>query len=155
MGNLKINGVVKPTRGLVQVRPDLGRRADMRLALVPVQGGENYLSGVELLTPSRQEGAKLSYDAAYGGRRGRSAAMIAEGHAGALLQRGWNRGCKDAGGAAGRKLAAIGRKYEPSRNAVRHGIGFRRLQPVRLWRRAEDHWQPEGGRVFLSLAGKG
>ena len=57
VGNLRIKGVVKANAGWSGYGLTWDAVADMRLALVPVQGGENYLSGVELLTPSRQEGA--------------------------------------------------------------------------------------------------
>ena len=113
VGNLKIKGVVKANAGWSGYGLTWDAVADMRLALVPVQGGENYLSGVELLTPSRQEGAKLSYDAAYGGRRGRSAAMIA-GETLVLYCSGDGTGDAKTPEALRDELAAIGRKYEPS-----------------------------------------
>ncbi len=79
VGNLKIDGAVKAeapwnswgmTWDAVNVRMDV----------VPDSGGRNYLSGVELLTPGRGPGAALSYDPAYGGKRGRSAMMVAGRH---------------------------------------------------------------------------
>ena len=51
---------------------------DIRMEVVPGdQAGRSYLSGVELLTPSRGPGAALHYDPAYGGSRGRSAVLLA------------------------------------------------------------------------------
>ena len=51
--------------------------ADVRMEVIPDRGGENWLSGVELLAPGRGPGAELDYPAAYGGRRGRSAVLLA------------------------------------------------------------------------------
>lgn len=119
VGNLRIKGVVKANAGWSGYGLTWDAVADMRLALVPVQGGENYLSGVELLTPSSrrvQSCPTMPHTAAARPVRGHDR----RGNAGALLQRGWNRGCKDAGGAAGR---AGGNRPEVRavRNAVRHG----------------------------------
>ena len=76
VGNLKIDGAVKATApwnswGMTW------DGTDIRMDVVPDKGGRSYLSGVELLTPGKGPGAALSYDPAYGGRRGRSAAMVA------------------------------------------------------------------------------
>ena len=76
VGNLKIDGAVKATApwnswGMTW------DGTDIRMDVVPDKGGRSYLSGVELLTPGRGQGAALSYDPAYGGRRGRSAVMVA------------------------------------------------------------------------------
>lgn len=49
---------------------------DIRMDVVPDKGGSNYISGVELLTPGRGPGAKLSYPAEVGGVRGRSALAL-------------------------------------------------------------------------------
>lgn len=50
---------------------------DIRMDVVPDSGGKNYISGVELLTPHKGAGAKLSYPAKVGGTRGRTALGIA------------------------------------------------------------------------------
>lgn len=50
---------------------------DIHMDVVPDKGGSNYINGVELLTPGRGPGAKLSYQAEVGGIRGRSALALA------------------------------------------------------------------------------
>ena len=76
VGNLKINGTVKANAGWNSYGIEFDTGPDIRMSVVP-PGGKNYMSGVELLTPSRGPGAKLNYNADYGGSRGRSAVMLA------------------------------------------------------------------------------
>lgn len=75
--HLKVNGKVlaKEAWNCFGFRWDAG--ADLRMDVVPDSGGENYIGGVELLTPGLGEGGKLSYPAEVGGVRGRSAMGIA------------------------------------------------------------------------------
>lgn len=77
VGHLKIAGEVKSREAwnCFGFRCDTG--ADIRMDVVPDSGGQNYISGVELLTPGLGEGGKLSYRADVGGTRGRSAIGIA------------------------------------------------------------------------------
>ena len=76
VGNLKIDGAVKATASWNSWGMTWDG-TDIRMDVVPDKGGRSYLSGVELLTPGKGPGAALSYDPAYGGRRGRSAVMVA------------------------------------------------------------------------------
>ena len=78
VGNLKINGTVKASAGWNSWGLTWDGGADIRMEVVPgAKAGRSYLSGVELLTPSRGPGAALSCDPAYGGARGRSAVLLA------------------------------------------------------------------------------
>lgn len=77
VGHLKVGGAVKAREswncwGLCW---DTG--PDIRMDVVPDSGGENYISGVELLTRDMGPGARLSYPADVGGRRGRTAIGLA------------------------------------------------------------------------------
>ena len=76
-GNLKINGEVKADAGWASYGLAWDGGADIRMDLVPAQGNQNYISGVELLTPYRGPEDGLSYSPEYGGRRGRSAVLLA------------------------------------------------------------------------------
>lgn len=53
VGNLKINGSVKASAGWNGWGLTWDKGADIRLDIVPDNGGASYLSGVELLTPTR------------------------------------------------------------------------------------------------------
>ena len=77
VGNLKIDGTVKATAGWNCWGLTWDKGADIRLDIVPDNGGASYLSGVELLTPTRGPGKALSYSPEYGGTRGRSAVLLA------------------------------------------------------------------------------
>ena len=77
VGNLKIDGTVKATAGWNCWGLTWDKGADIRMDIVPDNGGASYLSGVELLTPTRGPGKALSYSPEYGGTRGRSAALLA------------------------------------------------------------------------------
>ena len=77
VGNLKINGSVKASAGWNGWGLTWDKGADIRLDIVPDNGGASYLSGVELLTPTRGPGKALSYSPEYGGARGRSAVLLA------------------------------------------------------------------------------
>lgn len=77
VGNLKIDGVVKADAGWNGWGLTWDKGADIRLDIVPDNGGASYLSGVELLTPTRGPGKALSYSPEYGGTRGRSAVLLA------------------------------------------------------------------------------
>ena len=77
VGNLKINGSVKASAGWNGWGLTWDKGADIRLDIVPDNGGASYLSGVELLTPTRGPGKALSYSPEYGGTRGRSAVLLA------------------------------------------------------------------------------
>ena len=77
VGNLKIGGAVKADAGWNGWGLTWDKGADIRLDIVPDNGGESYLSGVELLTPTRGPGKALSYSPEYGDTRGRSAVLLA------------------------------------------------------------------------------
>lgn len=77
VGNLKIDGTVKAAAGWNGWGLTWDKGADIRLDIVPDNGGASYLSGVELLTPTRGPGKALSYSPEYGGTRGRSAVLLA------------------------------------------------------------------------------
>ena len=76
VGNLKINGAVKANAGWSSYGVEVDAGPDIRMGLIPSQA-KNYMSGVELLTPYKGPEASLSYNADYGGARGRSAVMLA------------------------------------------------------------------------------
>ena len=77
VGNLKIGGAVKADAGWNGWGLTWDKGADIRLDIVPDNGGASYLSGVELLTPTRGPGKAISYSPEYGGTRGRSAVLLA------------------------------------------------------------------------------
>ena len=77
VGNLKIDGAVKTAAGWNGWGLTWDKGADIRLDIVPDNGGASYLSGVELLTPTRGPGKAISYSPEYGGTRGRSAVLLA------------------------------------------------------------------------------
>lgn len=77
VGNLKIDGTVKATTGWNCWGLTWDKGADIRLDIVPDNGGAFYLSGVELLTPTRGPEKALNYSPEYGGTRGRSAVLLA------------------------------------------------------------------------------
>ena len=77
VGNLKIDGTVKAAAGWNGWGLTWDKGADIRLDILPDNGGASYLSGVELLTPTRGLGKALSYSPEYGGTRGRSAVLLA------------------------------------------------------------------------------
>ena len=77
VGNLKIDGAVKANAGWNGWGLTWDKGSNIRLDIVPDNGGASYLSGVELLTPTRGPGKALSYSPEYGGTRGRSAVLLA------------------------------------------------------------------------------
>ena len=77
VGNLKIDGTVKAAAGWNGWGLTWDKGAAIRLAILPDTGGASYLSGVELLTPTRGPGKALSYSPEYGSTRGRSAVLLA------------------------------------------------------------------------------
>ena len=77
VGNLKINGAVKASAGWNGWGLAWDKGEDISLEIVPAAGRGNYISGVELLTPTRGPGKALSYSPEYGGTRGRSAVLLA------------------------------------------------------------------------------
>ena len=78
VGNLCIDGTVKARANWSGYGLTWDRGPDIRMEVVPgAKAGRSYLSGVELLTPTRAPEEPASYSAEYGGRRGRSAAMLA------------------------------------------------------------------------------
>ena len=77
VGNLKIDGTVKAAAGWNGWGLTWDKGADIRLDILPDNGGASYLSGVELLTPTRGPGKALSYSPEYGDARGRSAVLLA------------------------------------------------------------------------------
>ena len=77
VGNLKIDGAVKANAGWTAWGLTWDKGADIRLDIVPDNGGASYLSGVELLTPTRGPGKALNYAPEYGGVRGHSAVLLA------------------------------------------------------------------------------
>ena len=77
VGNLCINGAVKASAGWAGYGMTWNT-TDIRMEIVPgAKAGKTYLSGVELLTPTRGPDKPASYSAEYGGKRGRSAMMLA------------------------------------------------------------------------------
>ena len=78
VGNLCIDGEVKARAGWAGYGLTWDTGPDIRMEVVPgAKAGRSYLSGVELLTPTRGPEEPASYSAEYGGKRGRSAAMLA------------------------------------------------------------------------------
>ena len=77
VGNLKINGSVKASAGWNGWGLTWDAGEDIRMDLIPDRGRASYISGVELLTPTRGPGKALSYSPEYGGTRGRSAVLLA------------------------------------------------------------------------------
>jgi N-acetylmuramoyl-L-alanine amidase len=77
VGHLKADGKVlaKENWNCWGMRWDKGQ--DIRMDVVPNSGGENYISGVELLTPGLGPKGKLSYTSDVGGVRGRTAIGLA------------------------------------------------------------------------------
>ena len=77
VGNLKIDGTVKANAGWAGYGMTWNT-TDIRMEIVPgAKAGKTYLSGVELLTPTRGPDKPARYSAEYGGKRGRSAMMLA------------------------------------------------------------------------------
>ena len=77
VGNLCIDGTVKANAGWAGYGMTWNT-TDIRMEIVPgAKAGKTYLSGVELLTPTRGPDEPASYSAEYGGKRGRSAVMLA------------------------------------------------------------------------------
>ena len=77
VGNLCIDGTVKANAGWAGYGMTWNT-TDIRMEIVPgAKAGKTYLSGVELLTPTRGPDEPASYPAEYGGKRGRSAMMLA------------------------------------------------------------------------------
>ena len=77
VGNLKIDGAVKADAGWNCQGLTWDAGEDIRMDLIPDRGRASYISGVELLTPTREPGKALSYSPEYGGTRGRSAVLLA------------------------------------------------------------------------------
>ena len=78
VGNLCIDGEVKARANWAGYGLTWDTGPDIRMEVVPgPKAGRSYLSGVELLTPSRGPEEPASYPAEYGGKRGRSAALLA------------------------------------------------------------------------------
>ena len=78
VGNLCIDGDIKANAGWAGYGLTWDTGPDIRMEVVPgAKAGRSYLSGVELLTPTRGPEEPAGYSAEYGGRRGRSAAMLA------------------------------------------------------------------------------
>lgn len=77
VGNLKIDGAVKAAAGWNCQGLTWDAGEDIRMDLIPDRGRASYISGVELLTPTRGPGKALSYSPEYGGTRGRSAVLLA------------------------------------------------------------------------------
>lgn len=75
-GNLKISGTIRASAGWNAYGLTWDAGSDIRMDIIPDRGGDSYLSGVELLTPSRGHRDALSYSPEYGGRRGRSAVLL-------------------------------------------------------------------------------
>ena len=77
VGNLKIDGTVKADAGWNCQGLTWDAGEDIRMDLIPDRGRASYISGVELLTPTRGPGKALSYSPEYEGTRGRSAVLLA------------------------------------------------------------------------------
>ncbi len=75
-GNLKISGTIRASAGWNSYGLTWDAGSDIRMDLIPDRGGDSYLSGVELLTPSRGHRDALSYSPEYGGAAGRSAVLL-------------------------------------------------------------------------------
>ena len=100
VGNLKIDGTVKANAGWAGYGMTWNT-TDIHMDVIPDNGGKNYLSGVELLTPGRGPDTPASYSPEYGGARGRSAMMLAGGYLilycsgdGAASDADFNIGCR-------------------------------------------------------------
>ena len=110
VGHLKIDGAVLSRASWTcwGFTWDVG--PDVRMAVIPTAGGRSWVSGVELLTPGKGPRARLTCDGAYGGRRGRSAVMLAGDK---LVLYCSKDGSRDASTPEGLrdKLVEIGRKY--------------------------------------------
>ena len=121
VGNLKIDGTVKATAGWNCWGLTWDKGADIRLDIVPDNGGAFYLSGVELLTPTRGPGKALSYSPEYGGPGGRSAALLAG--AGVILYCSGD-GTRDAKTpeALRDELVSIGCRYDQAANLRALGL---------------------------------
>ena len=76
-GQSQIDGAVKASAGWNGWGLAWDKGEDISLEIVPAAGRGNYISGVELLTPTRGPGKALSYSPEYGGTRGRSAVLLA------------------------------------------------------------------------------
>ncbi len=78
VGNLCIDGEVKARANWAGYGLTWDTGPDIRMEVVPgAKAGRSYLSGVEMLTPTRGPEEPASYSAEYGGKRGRSAALLA------------------------------------------------------------------------------
>ena len=77
VGNLKIDGTVKADAGWNCQGLTWDAGEDIRMDLILDRGRASYISGVELLTPTRGPGKALSYSPEYGSTRGRSAVLLA------------------------------------------------------------------------------
>ena len=78
VGNLCIDGVVKASAGWASYGLTWDEGPDIRMEVVPGErAGRNYLSGQALLTPGLGPDQSAGYAAEYGGKRGRSAVLLA------------------------------------------------------------------------------
>lgn len=121
VGNLKINGSVKASAGWNGWGLTWDKGADIRLDIVPDNGGASYLSGVELLTPTRGPGKALSYSPEYGGTRGRSAVLLAGARVILYCSGDGTRDAKTPEGLRD-ELVTIGCRYDQAANL--RALGF-------------------------------
>lgn len=77
VGHLKASGQVLSTEGWKTWGFTWNDGVDMAMEALPNPTVRNYISGTELLTPDKGPGAKLSYPAEQGGKRGRTALGLA------------------------------------------------------------------------------
>nr|DAI10257.1 MAG TPA: N-acetylmuramoyl-L-alanine amidase [Caudoviricetes sp.] len=121
VGNLKIDGTVKAAAGWNGWGLTWDKGADIRLDILPDNGGASYLSGVELLTPTRGPGKALSYSPEYGSTRGRSAVLLAGAR---VILYCSGDGTADAKTPEGLRdeLVAIGCRYDQAANLRALGL---------------------------------
>ena len=121
VGHLKIDGAVlaRASWSCWGLTWDVGN--DLRMVVIPASGGRNWVSGVELLTPGKGLGAKLAYDGAYGGKRGRSAVLLA-GDKLVLYCSGDGSGDAKTPEGLRDELAELGRQYAASKDLRALGL---------------------------------
>jgi len=121
VGHLKIDGGVlaRASWSCWGLTWDVGN--DLRMVVIPASGGRSWVSGVELLTPGKGPGAKLAYDGAYGGKRGRSAVLLA-GDRLVLYCSGDGSGDAKTPEGLRDELAELGRRYAASKDLRALGL---------------------------------
>ena len=110
---------------------------DIRMDLIPDRGRASYISGVELLTPTRGPGKALSYSPEYGGTRGRSAVLLAGAR---VILYCSGDGTADAKTPEGLRdeLVSIGCRYDQAANL--RALGLDRQQARYAFPDTKNHW---------------